>query len=329
MSLAASVKIVKTTTCPNVALEECCCPLGCAPSDERVLIGRDRMHGLPGEFTVVRCRGCGLMRTNPRPTPETIGFYYPEDYGPYVITTVSPDKDSRFRALKDRARRLLRLNVNVLPSLPVGRMLEIGCASGAFLHEMAQKGWHVQGIEFSQTAADRSRKLGYPVYQGQIETAPAPGEPFDLVVGWMVLEHLHNPVQALRKVHAWTRPGGWLALSVPNIGSYQFALFGDAWFPLQLPNHLFHFTRDSLARVLKAGGWKVERILYHRDVSHLIASLGHKLQDMQRPPRYADKIARFPDWQGKLLLPLYPLSSLFALLKQSSAMTVWARREHD
>lgn len=327
--MTASVKIVQATTFPNVTLEECCCPLGCAPSDERVLIGRDRLHGLPGEFTLVRCRGCGLMRTNPRPTPETIGFYYPEDYGPYVITTVSRGKDSRFRSLKDRARELLRLNVNAPPSLPVGRMLEVGCASGAFLHEMAQKGWDVQGIEFSQIAADRTRKLGYPVYEGQIETAPDPGEPLDLVVGWMVLEHLHNPVQALRKLHGWTRAGGWLALSVPNIGSYQFALFGDAWFPLQLPNHLFHFTRDSLTRVLKAGGWKVERILYHPDVSHLIASLGHKLQDTQIPARYADKIARFPDWQGKLFLPLYPLSSLFALLKQSSAMTVWARREHD
>jgi 2-polyprenyl-3-methyl-5-hydroxy-6-metoxy-1,4-benzoquinol methylase len=329
MSLAASLKVLNETTFPNVALEESCCPLGCAPSDERVLIGRDRLHGLPGEFTVVRCRGCDLMRTNPRPTPETIGFYYPEDYSPYVITTVSADRDSRFSGLKNRARELLRLNVNALPSLPVGRMLEIGCASGAFLHKMALKGWDVQGIEFSETAASRSQKLGYPVYAGRIETAPAPVELFDLVVGWMVVEHLHNPVQALRNVHAWTQPGGWLVLSVPNVGSYQFELFGDAWFPLQLPNHLFHFTSDSLARVLKAGGWKVERILYHRDVSHLIASLGHKLQDMQPPPRFADKIARFPDWQGKLLLALYPLSSLFALLGQSSAMTVWARREDD
>jgi 2-polyprenyl-3-methyl-5-hydroxy-6-metoxy-1,4-benzoquinol methylase len=329
MSLATSGKIMNATTFPKVVLEECCCPLGCVPNDELVLTGRDRMHGLPGEFTVVRCRGCGLMRTNPRPTPETIGFYYPEDYAPYVTTTVSQEKESRFRALKDRARALLRLNINVVPLLPVGRMLEIGCASGAFLHEMAKKGWTVQGIEFSETAANRSRKLGYPVYAGRIETAAAPDEPFDLVVGWMVLEHLHNPVQALRKVHDWTRPGGWLALSVPNIGSYQFSLFKDAWFPLQLPNHLFHFTRDSIARVLKAGGWKVEQILYQRDASHLIASLGHKLQDRQTPPRFADKLAKFPDWQGKLLLPLYPLSSMFALLRQSSAMTVWARREDD
>ena len=313
----------------DVALENSPCPLGCHEANTLVLKGCDRLHGLPGEFSVVRCRGCGLMRTNPRPTPETIGFYYPENYGPYVITTVSPDNDSRSRALKDRARALLRLNLTALPSLPAGRMLEIGCASGAFLHVMARKGWHVQGIEFSETAANRSRALGYPVYSGQLETAPDPGELFDLVVGWMVLEHLHKPVRVLKKVHAWTRPGAWLALSVPNAGSCQLALFRDAWFPLQLPNHLFHFTRDSLASVLRAGGWTIENILYQRDVSYLVASLGHKLQETGLCPHFADKVARFPDWQGKLLLPLYPLSSLFALLKQSSAMTVWARREND
>lgn len=313
----------------DVVLENSPCPLGCYEANTLVLKGRDRLHGLPGEFSVVRCRGCGLMRTDPRPTPETIGFYYPENYGPYVITTVSPNNDSRSRALKDRVKELLRLDQTALPSLPAGRMLEIGCASGAFLHVMARKGWQVEGIEFSETAANRSRALGYPVYSGQLETAPDPGELFDLVVGWMVLEHLHNPVRVLQKVHAWTRPGAWLALSVPNAGSFQLALFRDAWFPLQLPNHLFHFTRDSLASVLKAGGWTIENILYQRDVSYLVASLGHKLQETGLCPRFADKVARFPDWQGKLLLPLYPLSSLFALLRQSSAMTVWARREND
>ena len=53
------------------------------------------------------------------------------------------------------------------------------------------------------------------------------------------------------------------------------------------------------------------------------------LQDTKRFPRLADKIARFPDWQGKLLLPLYPLSALLALLRQASAITVWARRKDD
>ena len=269
------------------------------------------------------------MRTNPRPTPETIGFYYPQDYGPYVNTTVLPGEISRTQALKDWVREMLRIDQIALPSLPPGRMLEVGCASGSFLHLMARRGWQVQGIEFSESAANRSRELGYNVFGGPLETAPAPAELVDLVVGWMVLEHLHNPAKALRRLHCWTRPGGWLVLSVPNAGSRQFTLFRNAWFPLHLPNHLYHFTTRSLANVLEAGHWRIEQILYQRDVSHLIASVGYMLQDTKRFPRLADKIARFPDWQGKLLLPLYPLSALLALLRQASAITVWARRKDD
>lgn len=51
---------------------------------ETVLAGaRDRLHRLPGEFTFVRCTGCGLVRLSPRPRIDEIGFYYPDDYGHY------------------------------------------------------------------------------------------------------------------------------------------------------------------------------------------------------------------------------------------------------
>ena len=76
----------------------------------------------------------------------------------------------------------------------------------------------MEGIEFSPKAAAVARALGYPVHAGSLETAPAPVEPFDLIVGWMVLEHLHDPVLALKKLNAWMKPGGWLVLSIPNAG---------------------------------------------------------------------------------------------------------------
>lgn len=53
---------------PEVLLENvAACPLGCPPTDETILVGRDRLYNLPGEFTVVKCRTCGLKRTNPMP----------------------------------------------------------------------------------------------------------------------------------------------------------------------------------------------------------------------------------------------------------------------
>src|SRR5437660_12675977 len=72
----------------DLALESVPCPAGCPPMDEVVVRGRDRLHGLPGEFSVVRCRTCGLMRTNPRPDPESIAHFYPDEYGPYRDTRI-------------------------------------------------------------------------------------------------------------------------------------------------------------------------------------------------------------------------------------------------
>ncbi|MEJ7712387.1 MAG: hypothetical protein WKF84_21660 [Pyrinomonadaceae bacterium] len=85
--------------------------MGCAPDDEPLFGGRDRLHDLPGIFQVVKCRVCGLMRTNPRPTPEAIGFYYPENYGPYQSTRVDVNRShNQHSPLKRTLRKLFKTN---------------------------------------------------------------------------------------------------------------------------------------------------------------------------------------------------------------------------
>jgi len=209
----------------DIILESRPCPLGCRPDDELVVMAGDRINNLPGEFRVIRCKTCGLMRTDPRPTQETMGFYYPDNYGPYRGTRVPPGSDSnRFRPVwRRRLNRIFKrlAQTDYLPYMPPGRMLEIGCASGAFLSQMAKDSWEVAGIEFSTTAAESARTLGHEVYAGPIETAAAPEHAFDLVVGWMVFEHLHDPIGALRRIHSWLKPGGWLVLATPNAGSIE------------------------------------------------------------------------------------------------------------
>lgn len=312
----------------EVSLESRPCLFGCEPNDELVLIGFDRLYNLPGQFQIVKCRTCGLMRTNPRPTAETIGFYYPDNYGPYEATRVDATEDAEVQQLswKRRIKQLVKLNIDCLPRLEPGRVLEIGCASGGFLHRMARQGWIVQGIEFSETAASSARSLGHSVYAGALEAAPDPKQKYDLVVGWMVLEHLHAPIDALKKLHSWTRPDGWLAISIPNAGSFQLRVFKSAWFHLHLPHHLFHYNRRTLTKVLEAGGWKVERIFYQRVLGDLIASFGNVLTDRRLFTRLAAKLSSYPRWEGNLYLILYPLAYVLSIFGQTGSMTVWARR---
>jgi 2-polyprenyl-3-methyl-5-hydroxy-6-metoxy-1,4-benzoquinol methylase len=311
----------------GVRLERTGCPLGCRDGDRPVITAGDRLHGLPGEFTVVRCRGCGLMRTDPRPTLDTIGFYYPSDYSPFVATRVGGEDDPPASAgWKARLRSLVEFNVERLPSFAEpGRMLEIGCASGSFLRRMDRAGWKVQGIEPDRTAGEAARALGYPVHIGALETAPPPGQPLDLVVGWMVLEHLHEPVAALTKLLEWTRPGGWLVLSVPNAGSLEFRLFRDRWFALQLPTHLFHYTPRTVRKMLAHAGWQPTRVMHQRTLSNAISSTGTWLEDLGRS-RVGGALRGYPDNRGRKEYYLYPLATALALAGQTGRMTVWARK---
>lgn len=298
--------------------------MGCDDRDERVLQGRDRLHDLAGTYSVVRCSGCGLLRTDPRPTADTIGYYYPEDYGPYAGTRIT---NSGFKtvvnAVKTFARSLLRTRSLSLPPLEPGRMLEIGCASGAFLARMAGKGWQVEGIEFSPAAAKNAQDAGFSVHCGSLESAPDPAEQLDLVVGWMVLEHLHDPVLALDKLHRWTRKDGWLAISVPNAASFQLALFGPRWYPLHLPAHLYHFTPETLKALLNAAGWRIEKIHYQPVMTDFVASTAYLLEDRWPNAFVSRFLKRHP---GIFNLPLYPVALLLGRLGQTARMTVWARR---
>jgi 2-polyprenyl-3-methyl-5-hydroxy-6-metoxy-1,4-benzoquinol methylase len=311
-----------------VTMEDAPCPLGCARDDAPVLSGRDLIHGLPGEFSIVRCRGCGLLRTNPRPAPESMGIFYPADYGPYQDTQVpaAGPRPASFlkKTLKTLARRLVNFNIMRWPPVRPGRMLEIGCASGAFLRRMAGEGWEVEGIEFSPQAAAVASGLGFHVHAGPLESAPEPGAPFDLIVGWMVLEHLHDPVAALRKLRAWAKPDARLALSVPNAGSLEFRVFKDRLYALHLPNHLYHFTPATLAKVLRAGGWTIEKVFHQRVLSNLVASTGYVLRDRGHG-RLAGKLIDFPRRQGRWAYALYPLAWVMSIFGQTGRMTVWAR----
>ena len=312
-----------------VRLEDVQCPLGCASGDEIVLTGRDRLHDLPGEFTVVKCRQCGLMRTNPRPTQEAMGYYYPGEYGPHQEVAVSDVGGTAAggQSLAGRmARRVIRFHSESLPPVPPGRLLEVGCGSGRFLHKMAGLGWEVRGMEFSEHAAAAARRLGYPVDTGALETAAEHAQHYDLIVGWMVLEHLHHPVEALMKLGRWVKPGGWLAVSVPNAAALEFRLFKDRWYALQLPTHLFHFTPRTLALVLERGGWHMEKVYHQRILTNFFYSLGYALKERNPDSRWAERVAAGPGMGVKFNVAMYPLAWLLSHLGQTGRMTVWARR---
>ena len=233
------------------------CP-GCETTHERakvLLRGRDRLTGAPGDFAVLACAECGLAFTQPRLEPEDFAIYYPESYSAYV-----PRARMRGLSLGERLDAL-RLEAIVrygpyrkLLQRPPGRLLDVGCGTGDLAAVFMRHGWQASGIEPSEQAAQFAREAGIDAVNGTLADAPWEDGHFDAIVFNHSLEHIDKPAEALAEAARLLRPGGLLAVAVPNFGSWHRRLFGSAWFQLDLPRHLQHFDRDSLGGLVKRSG---------------------------------------------------------------------------
>jgi SAM-dependent methyltransferase len=240
-----------------IALEQTSCP-GCRTAVGRAAVllrGHDRLTGAPGDFTVLACPACGLAFTNPRLRPEDFATYYPESYSAYEpnISDYRPSLGERLGSLQRQA--IVRFGpYRKVWQRPPGRLLDVGCGTGDLAAVFARRGWSAAGIEPSAAAARHARAIGVEAVAGTLADAPWEDSEFDAILFNHSLEHIDEPVQALAEATRLLRPGGLLAIAVPNFGSWHRHLFGSAWFQLDLPRHLQHFDRDSLSALVEAAG---------------------------------------------------------------------------
>jgi len=243
-------KLILTETTP--------CPL-CDHADHTLLYNtRDRLCGLPGEFHLVRCDRCSLVYLSPRPAPEDIGEYYPKEYDPFMLQRLDDMPLSLRLSVRYGLRKRCRL---VRRNRPGGRLLDVGCATGQFLAEMAgYPGWEVAGVEPSESAADFARRAyGIPVHQGDLASARFPNSAFDVVTLWDVFEHLYDPLAILAEVRRILAPDGVLILRTPSLDSWDARVFGPYWAGLDSPRHIAIFSRLTAARVLGEAGFNLQR----------------------------------------------------------------------
>jgi SAM-dependent methyltransferase len=135
------------------------------------------------------------------------------------------------------------------------RLLEVGCGSGARLADLERAGWVVEGQDVDDAAVATARARGLHVHAGKVEEIDLPMAAYDVVLMSHVLEHLHRPVEVLRRCRALLRPGGRLVLSTPNVSSLGHRLYGPSWIHLDPPRHLVVHGRGSLERVLRQAGF--------------------------------------------------------------------------
>jgi len=300
-----------------------CCEL-CGGTDfSTLLTAKDRLHGIEGEFHVVKCEDCGLVFVNPRPDQEEIKRFYPSEYGPhaqrpgpshahrlsplrrriYSLFYDYPPRDGRNRVVS----RTLFLPFkwvagrNVIPFRGSGKILDIGAGSGSFLASMKALGWDPYGVDISSEAVERARSLGLTMFHGEVGDVPFPEAFFDVITLRAVLEHVHHPVNSLREVYRILKAQGVVYIVVPNIASLNFRIFGRFWYALEAPRHLYAYSPRVMRRLAKKAGFKILSERFRSSTLGLRASLQY-WHDERKGVRGEDPFmsSRGVRWAGRI-----------------------------
>jgi len=152
-------------------------------------------------------------------------------------------------------RESIDLSVFYLKAKLNGRLLELGCGSGASLEFMKELGWQVEGVDFDPAAVEQGVRKGLTVHLGTLAEHKLPENTFDAIVARHFIEHVPDPIDVLRECRRLLKPGGLLVLITPNAHSWGHRLYLGDWRGLEPPRHLHIFTRSSLAATCSQAGF--------------------------------------------------------------------------
>ena len=156
-----------------------------------------------------RCRSCGYIFDNPRPTLGALVDFYstPVKYDRWLS-----EEDARAKLW---ARRLKKMRHTAHP----GNLLDIGAGIGQFLSLARGEFEEVFGTEVSSSAVEIAReKYGLRLHHGTLDTLPRPPQSLDNITAFHVLEHVPNPRAVVEKCFSLLRNHGVLVVAVPNDG---------------------------------------------------------------------------------------------------------------
>lgn len=236
------------------------------------------------------CRTCRMIFI-PRVLPLAVWDAYYEDMPQarewlieQMTSTVSGPP-----AGENRARFLRYFDLLQRCGLTAGgaRLLDVGTYTGGALAAAAERGLLAHGIEGLHHAVQfaKRRGLAQPIEWAQAESFhPALfGGHFDLVTMWETLEHTIAPREVLARAHQALRPGGMLAMSVPNALNPQFSILREhcyfAYGGYHGVGHLNLFTTATLQQLLEQTGFALvhAETEYGTDWRQIVYYLQHRL----------------------------------------------------
>jgi len=225
--------------------------MNCPACDGKEMINQEMEHN---GYNLYRCLDCELVCWQPMESPPT-DLYKAETTEFSALRPVYTPNTGFKRFLRDMPARR-------------GRLLDIGCNAGDFCFLAQKAGYSVTGIDISPGFIELTRQR-FPSLDLEVGTLQEfvdrrPGEKYDVVTFFQLLEHLDNVRDFLGSVKTVLKPGGYVVCAVPNRDRWRFfsRLLREEWD--YAPHHFTWWNSNCLEQLFQSFGFSVLSIKIDR-----------------------------------------------------------------
>lgn len=229
------------------------CPV-CASEEFESVVSTVDYSTSKEEFDVVQCSKCTHMFTQNRIVEEKIGPYY--DNPDYISHT--DDQKGLFATVYQQLRKInLRRKLSYVNHYTKsGKILDYGCGTGQFLQTLQENGHNAVGVEINDSAREKASKYG------DVSSSIASVEDgLDVITMWHVMEHVYDMHALVEEFKKRLKESGSVIIAVPNPESPDAKYYGKYWAAWDVPIHVHHFTKQSMAKFMGAHGFRLDDVI--------------------------------------------------------------------
>ena len=196
------------------------------------------------KYKLQECQ-CGMIMTNPRPDLNEIASHYNNDnYHP------NKRKNKIFNILYKLAQSVNNKSKKKIIMHHIksnGSILDYGGGDGQFRDYMYQKSWEANIYEpYLDGGMKKSKEIKMIKHNY-----------YDVISMFHSLEHVYDIDECLKSISDYLKDKGILVISIPNHDAYERKFFNDNWIAYDVPRHLYHFTFESVERILNKNKFKI------------------------------------------------------------------------
>ncbi len=233
-------------------------------------------------WTFYKCQICKFVFSNP---------YVPEDS---IIEFYSQLEDSEYsEEAQGRAKNFYSILKN-LDKLEIKdkSILDIGAASGIFLHIAQKYGYNIAGVEPSEfLVSEAKKKFNIELFNGVIENYNS-NDKYSIISLLDIIEHLVDADKFIKSIDKYIKDEGILVIVTPDVNSITAKIFKKKWWHYRIA-HINFFNLSSIQTLLANNNYdiiKKKKYTCNFSLFYILTRIFPKLKNSSKLQKYLKKI---------------------------------------